>query len=331
MLAAASMHWKYYLWAALAGLVSGGVSLPFWRSWCRRHGIVDDPGHRKIHVIPTPLAGGLAVLTGLLLPLAGAMLFLSFGWVETMIAEKLAYGISKRALPLAAVLLGGAVMGLIGWLDDRFELRPSMKFGGQVLAALLAALAGVRITLFVDSVWFSYLVTILWILTVTNALNFMDNMNGLCAGLAIIGSVCIGGIAASHDQYLVALLAWLGAGAFAGFLPFNFPRASVFLGDSGSHLAGYWLGIMAIMPHFYSPKHPEVWAVFSPLLILAVPLGDLAWVVVLRWRSGQPFYVGDTNHLSHRLVRQGLSKAIAVLLIWTLAALSGGLAWWLNR
>jgi UDP-GlcNAc:undecaprenyl-phosphate GlcNAc-1-phosphate transferase len=132
-------------------------------------------------------------------------------------------------------------------------------------------------------------------------------------------------IAAGQGQYLVATMAFLAAGALLGFLPFNFPRASAFLGDAGSHLTGYLLAVLAILPHFYTAKHPRPLAVLTPLLVLAVPLADLAWVVLLRWRGGQPFYVGDTNHLSHRLVRRGLSPARAVVLIWLLAAGMGAL------
>jgi len=97
----------------------------------------------------------------------------------------------------------------------------------------------------------------------------------------------------------------------------------VFLGDAGSHLVGYLMAVLAILPHFYTPKHPHVLAVFAPLLILAVPLGDLVWVVILRWRMGKPFYVGDKNHLSHRLVNAGFSQTKAVILIWLLAAALG--------
>jgi UDP-GlcNAc:undecaprenyl-phosphate GlcNAc-1-phosphate transferase len=118
-------------------------------------------------------------------------------------------------------------------------------------------------------------------------------------------------------------------GALLGFLPFNYPRAKTFLGDAGSHLTGYWLAVLAILPHFYSRTSPNVWAVMSPLLILAVPLADMAWVVALRTLKGQPFYIGDTNHLSHRLVRAGWTKSRAVASIWLLAAIAGGSAVWL--
>ena len=207
----------------------------------------------------------------------------------------------------------------VGWLDDKRELRPRAKFAGQLAVAALVAATGARITLFVPSLIFSYAITILWILTVVNAFNFTDNMNGLCAGLGAIGACHFAMIAAADGQYLVALIAFLTFGALLGFLPYNFPRARAFLGDAGSHLVGYLLAVLAILPHFYSVRHPHRWAVLIPLLVLAVPLADLVWVVFLRWRIGQPFYQGDTNHLSHRLVRRGLTRWQAVLVIWLLA------------
>jgi UDP-GlcNAc:undecaprenyl-phosphate GlcNAc-1-phosphate transferase len=250
---------------------------------------------------------------------------LPFSSLDAYSAYLLQYGLNRRAVELAGILVGAIGMLVVGWLDDKHELRPSAKFGGQLLIGALVAASGVRITLFVPSIVFSYAITILWILTVINAFNFMDNMNGLCAGLGAIGAWYFAVIAAANDQYLVALIAFLTFGALLGFLPGNFPRARAFLGDAGSHLIGYLLAVLAILPHFYSPHHPRRRAVLMPLLVLAVPLVDMVWVVLLRWRIGQPFYVGDNNHLSHRLVRLGLSRTRAVLLIWLIAAALGSL------
>lgn len=314
-----------YLAAALAAAGVTAGTLPLWRAVCRRRGWVDDPGARKIHQVPVPLAGGLAILCGLLLPLIALGLALQLQFLAPAAADRLLYGLQHRAAQLAAILGGAIGMTLLGWIDDRIELRPLRKFAGQLLIAALVAASGVRITLFVESAIFSYAVTILWILTVTNALNFLDNMNGLCAGLGVIASVQFGVVAAAQDHYLVAALAFLIAGAVAGFLPFNYPRATAFLGDAGSHLIGFLLAVLAILPHFHSPENPRPLAVVGPLLILAVPLLDLAWVVVLRWRAGQPFYVGDTNHISHRLVRRGWTRPRAVAVIWALAAVVGAM------
>jgi len=315
-----------YLLALLGGFSTAFLTLPLWRNWCLKVGLVDEPGQRKIHAAPVPLAGGLAVLTGLTLPLAGGAIAVKLDLLGINAAGLLSYGLSRRAMELIAIVLGAFGMVALGCWDDKHELRPAAKFGGQLLIAVLVALAGVRITLFVHNAFFSYAITVLWILTVTNALNFLDNMNGLCAGLGVVGAWCFAVIAATAGQYLVALIAFVGAGALLGFLPYNFPHASAFLGDAGSHLVGYLLAVLSILPHFYSHKNPEVFAVFKPLLVLAVPLVDLVWVVILRWRLGQPFYVGDNNHLSHRLVRRGWSRPRAVLFIWLLAALSGALA-----
>ncbi len=330
----------YYLAAVVCSCATSAFALPFWRKWCLNHGVVDDPGHRKIHDSPIPLAGGLAVLTGLLLPtLAGAVVLWS-GYVGTAVPASvsagdgqpttgflLSYGLNKRAFELGSILFGGAGMLVLGLLDDRHELRPGPKFVGQFLIAVLVAASGARVTLFVPSVLFSYAVTVFWILTVINAFNFMDNMNGLCSGLGAIGAFYFGTLASSAGQYLVALIAFLTLGALLGFLPYNFPRARAFLGDSGSHLVGYLMAILAILPHFYTARHPHHWAVLAPLFVLAVPLFDMAWVVVLRTSKGQPFYLGDTNHLSHRLVRRGCTRPAAVALIWFLAALAGAAVW----
>lgn len=318
-----------YLFSAVGGALATALSLPLWRAWCRRAGLVDDPGHRKIHAQPIPLAGGLAILTGLFVPVLGAVVVVQLNLLATETADRLSYGFDRRAGQLAALFGGAFGMTLLGWIDDKHELRPALKFAAQFLIASIVAAAGIRITLFVANPVFSYAVTILWILTVTNAFNFMDNMNGLCAGLSLIALLLIGLAAARQAHYLVGAISFLTAGATLGFLPYNFPRATAFLGDAGSHLLGYWLAVLTILPHFYSPKHPHALAVFSPLFILAIPLIDLVWVVVLRWRMKKPFYVGDTNHLSHRLVRRGFSQTQAVWLIWAAAAAVGSVAFWL--
>lgn len=313
---------------ALAGafLVSF-LTLPLWRKICLRLQLVDDPGHRKIHDSQIPLAGGFAILTGMVVPLLVGAVILVWNHSDTSITERLlSHGLTQRKIQLAAIILGGLGIVIIGALDDRFELRPIVKFSGQFLVALLLVAANVRITLFVPNPLFNCAVTILWILTIINAFNFMDNMNGLCAGLGAVSAWCFAEIAAMEGQYLVAIMGLLVCGALLGFLPHNFPKATAFLGDAGSHLVGYLLAVMAILPHFYSRHNPRPWAVLAPLLVLAVPLTDLVSVVIIRWKMGKPFYVGDNNHLSHRIVRRGYSRPYAVLLIWLLAVAIGSLA-----
>ena len=316
---------NYFLAAFAGAFLTTLLALPLWRKWCLRIKLVDDPGQRKIHDHPVPLAGGLAVLTGILLPLAAGAILLKTGTHVLNHTQPIVYGLGKRKLELITIAFGAIAITLLGWFDDKHELKPLPKFAGQLLIAFAVAMA-CRITIFVPSVTFSYVITILWILTVINAFNFMDNMNGLCAGLGAIGAVLFAIIAAANGEYLVATISFLMCGALIGFLPWNFPNARDFLGDAGSHLVGYLLAVMAILPHFYTRQNPHPLAVLSPLLVLAVPLVDLAQVCLFRTLNKKPFWIGDTNHLSHRLVRAGFSKTRAVLLLWLVAAVIGIIA-----
>jgi UDP-GlcNAc:undecaprenyl-phosphate GlcNAc-1-phosphate transferase len=294
----------------LAALVVVWVSLPVWQQVCRRTGLLDAPGHRKLHGEPIPLAGGLAVLTGLL---GSAIIVLC-------VSEPLREHVLNNVRVWTAILGGSILMTLLGVLDDRHALGPGAKFVLQALVALGVAAAGLRITLFVANPVFQYGITVLWILAVINAFNFMDNMNGLCAGLGVVAAATFAAAASRHAQQAEAMFSLLVCGALLGFLPGNYPRARAFLGDAGSHLVGFAMAVLAILPSFYTAQDPRPFAVLIPLLILALPLGDMAWMVVLRTREGKRFYVADTNHLSHRLVRRGLSQPAAVALIWALAA-----------
>jgi UDP-GlcNAc:undecaprenyl-phosphate GlcNAc-1-phosphate transferase len=321
-----SFPFNFYLAAFAGALFTTLFALPLWRKWCLRINLVDDPGQRKIHDIPIPLAGGFAVLTGILLPLAAGAVLLKLGILKISSASLIVHGINRRAIELGVIAFGAIAITVLGWLDDKHELKPLSKFTGQFFIALLVAIACKRITLFVPNIFFSYAITILWLLTIMNAFNFVDNMNGLCAGLGMIGALLFAIIAAADGEYLVALIAFLACGALIGFLPYNFPNARVFLGDAGSHLTGYLLAVLAILPHFYTKQNPHPLAVLSPLFVLAIPLIDLANVVISRTLHRKPFWIGDTNHLSHRLVRAGLSRTHAVLLIWLIATVVGAAA-----
>jgi UDP-GlcNAc:undecaprenyl-phosphate GlcNAc-1-phosphate transferase len=317
---------NFFLAAFAGAFLTTLLALPLWRRWCLRIKLVDDPGRRKIHDHPVPLAGGLAVLTGILLPLAAGAILLKTGAHVLSQTQPIQHGLERRGLELATIAFGAIAITLLGWLDDKRELKPLPKFIGQLFVAVAVAMACKRITLFIHSDVFSYAITIFWILTVINAFNFMDNMNGLCAGLGAIGALLFGVIAAANGEYLVATVGFLMCGALVGFLPWNFPNARAFLGDAGSHLVGYLLAVMAILPHFYNKQNPHPLAVLSPLLVLAIPLIDLAQVVIFRTLNRRPFWIGDTNHLSHRLVRAGLSRTRAVLLLWMIAVMVGILA-----
>jgi UDP-GlcNAc:undecaprenyl-phosphate GlcNAc-1-phosphate transferase len=190
---------------------------------------------------------------------------------------------------------------------------------------LVAAAGGLRVTLFIPVPALQWVLTVLWLVTVMNALNFLDNMDGLCAGVGAICALIFGGIALAHQQTLAATLAAATAGALVGFLPWNFPHARVFLGDSGSHFTGFMLGALAMLPDYYVHQQPSPTQlpVLIPVIVLALPVFDLVVVTWSRWRRGAPIHIGDANHLSHRLVQLGLSRSGAVLVLYALTLVLG--------
>jgi len=298
---------NFFLAAFAGAFLTTLLALPLWRKWCLHTNLLDDPRDGKnydapkIHSGAVPLAGGFAVLTGILLPLIAGAGLIQFGLIKISFANLIAHGLERRGVELAVIALGAIAITILGWFDDKHELKPLPKLLGQFLIALLVALTCKRITLFVHSEAFSYAITILWLLTVINA----------------------------FGEYLVAITGFLMCGALAGFLPWNFPNARAFLGDAGSHLIGYLLAVMAILPHFYTKQNLRPFAVLAPLFVLAIPLIDIAQVSLLRTFNKKPFWIGDTNHLSHRLTRVGLNRTRAVLLLWLFATIIGAVACWL--
>ena len=303
--------------------VISAVSLPLWRALCRRWGHVDDPGHRKIHTQPIPLAGGFTVSAGGLLGGLLIWILASSGVLGSVEVGSLWVG--TEGMRRLGVLLAGAVgMLALGAWDDRRDLGAGAKFLVQGIIAVLVARWGGQVPVPDGMAILGPPLTVFWIVAVTNAFNLSDNMNGLSAGLGLIGATAVS--AASllwRGQSELACGAALIAGSLAGYLPYNYPRASVFLGDAGSQWVGYWISVLALLsvtPSTISNGGlQQSWRV--AFAVVAVPLIDMAFVVVSRTWRGQPFWVGDTHHLSHRLARTGLGKAGAVAVLWLLGAL----------
>ena len=326
------MHWILaYFWVFDVSFMLALMLTPMFQRLSFQWGFVDQPdAERKIHTQPMALLGGLAVFAAfalnliinyaVVMPLVFRLKpqFMNLGDLSIYRAGAISVGPK-----LLVLLLGGAGMIALGVRDDKNDLHARWKFLWQVLIALAVALAGMRIKLFLHSPVLSVLVTVIWIVTITNAMNFLDNMDGLCAGLGMVCSFLFAFIAALQDQYFVCVLALAMAGALLGFLPFNFKPASIFLGDSGSHFVGYMLGVLPVLGTFYRPDSPTLLPVLIPLLILAVPLFDMAMVTWIRIRTGQPIYKGDVNHISHRLVRLGLPQSWAVTLIYLITLTLG--------
>jgi UDP-GlcNAc:undecaprenyl-phosphate/decaprenyl-phosphate GlcNAc-1-phosphate transferase len=189
------------------------------------------------------------------------------------------------------------------------------KVAGQVLAALVIVAADVR-TSFMPFEWMNTLVTVLWVVGVTNAFNLLDNMDGLSAGVAFVASGTLLINAWLLGEFFISLLLVAFMGSLLGFLVYNWSPASIFLGDCGSLFIGYVMASLTLLERYVSHASSYYFAVLMPVLVLAVPLLDTATVMVIRIREGRPIYVGDSRHLSHRLVSLGLTQRGAVLVIY---------------
>jgi UDP-GlcNAc:undecaprenyl-phosphate GlcNAc-1-phosphate transferase len=239
----------------------------------------------------------------------------------------------------ALVLLGGLlVLHVMGLLDDRKPLGPFLKLGVMAAVSLVVIIfTQSRLLTMLDShvggPWASVLVTLFWFLVVTNAMNFMDNMDGLSAGVGAIAAALFMVATLVHGQWFVSACLALLVGSLMGFLHFNFPKkggATIFMGDGGSLVLGFLLAFLTTRATYVSPQPaiggtgPSAWyGVFMPLAVLAIPLYDFCSVVTIRLSQGRSPFVGDLQHFSHRLVRLGLSRRAAVLVIYGFTAVTG--------
>jgi UDP-GlcNAc:undecaprenyl-phosphate GlcNAc-1-phosphate transferase len=226
---------------------------------------------------------------------------------------------------LMGLLAGGTLVFLVGLADDVFGSRFPLaaKAAGQVTAAGILVASGVR-TSFMPGDALDVVVTLLWVVGMTNAFNLLDNMDGLSAGVALVASAVFLVNAWALGEFFISLLLLAFIGSLLGFLAYNFNPATVFLGDCGSLFIGYVIASLTLLERYVSQASSTMFPVLMPVLVLAVPIMDTATVVLIRLREGRPIYVGDRRHLSHRLVALGFSTRAAVLFIY-LVTLSLGL------
>jgi UDP-GlcNAc:undecaprenyl-phosphate GlcNAc-1-phosphate transferase len=289
------------------------LATPLMARIARRTGIVDRPSDpRRMHSQVTPLLGGLAIYVGVMIPTAVLV---------------------KLEPATKAILVGGSIIAAVGVIDDYAEIRPVLKFAGQIAAigALLAfglridhlsvPLTDVTVTL---NPAIAIPLTVLWVATIINMVNFIDGLDGLAAGICAISALTFGAIALSLDRGPAGIAAAILAGAAFAFLRFNFYPASIFMGDAGSMLLGYVLAVISINGVL---KGPATVALIFPLLVLGVPFADLFLVVFRRLRQGVPIYTSGRDHVHHDLVLvAGFSQRTSVLLLYGWCLLLNGLA-----
>jgi UDP-GlcNAc:undecaprenyl-phosphate GlcNAc-1-phosphate transferase len=315
-------------------------ALPFALSWlltrsmialAPRFGLVDHPSHRKVHVSPTPMGGGLAIYLAVLLTLVtvvgAAWLIDNFPAVANGApapAVAHAKGVLSRVGLLAMIVAAASVQMLIGLVDD---LRPrglsyQLRLGVEVLLVGGLLFHGVGLSLFTERWWISAPITILWIVGLTNALNFLDNMDGLSGGVAFWASGLFAIVSFLIGDLFVAGCFLVLMGAVLGFLRYNWNPAKIFMGDAGSNFLGFWMGVLTVVATFYRSELSHV-TILAPLCILAVPIYDSTTVIVLRLSQGRSPFHPDKQHFSHRLVELGFRPKSAVLLIHLVTVTTG--------
>ena len=274
-------------------------------------GITDRPNERSVNRRPNmPLLGGIAVGLGFAAGLAVAI------W---LIAPTL------RAGHLWALSLGGVLLLATGVCDDRFGMNAWTKFGMQIVAAALAISSGYQIdhltepftrTVFVLPTWLSWTVTTLWIVTITNAINLVDGLDGLASGVAAIIAATLAVLAAQSGEFFGVCIGIALVGALLGFLPFNFSPARIFLGDTGALFIGYVLALLSLQGY----RQLTLLTFVVPVFALAVPILDTTLSVIRRLRSRSPIFNADRFHMHHRMLESEGSARSAVLQVYILTA-----------
>jgi UDP-GlcNAc:undecaprenyl-phosphate GlcNAc-1-phosphate transferase len=289
----------------LIGLVLALILVPLSRMVALRTGIVAHPRNDRWHRETVPLLGGVGIALATLL---GTLLTGAAGGLQ---------------IPLAAALL----VFVVGLVDDVTTLTPATKLIAEIALAAMLVYFGFQLN-WVESRLLNNLLTIVWVVGLTNAFNLLDNMDGLCAGIAVVVSAMLlagimtGGAPSEAGDQMTVLALLLGA--TIGFLRFNFPPASIFMGDSGALFLGFTLATLTLSPEGIRGSRTDVAAVIAgPVFVLLIPIFDTTLVTIVRLLSGRSPAVGGRDHSSHRLVAMGLSERTAVGVLWSLAVIGG--------
>jgi UDP-GlcNAc:undecaprenyl-phosphate GlcNAc-1-phosphate transferase len=323
-----------FFYVASASFLLGIIFVLAIRRTALHIGFIDRPTHRKFHIEPTPLGGGVAIFLATSLTVLLALLAVT--WGASFLPGSRGFvdihfgGIASRLSQLSIIFAGATLMAAVGLFDDIRGIKAGWKLLFQIVAALLLVGSGIRITLFIGNPFTNGLLTVIWVVGITNAFNLLDNMDGVSAGVGLIVIGIFSVVAFETGQVFVASLLLALGGTTLAFLLFNFPPAKIFMGDCGSLFLGYMIAALTVVFTFYQEPHP-VSTIFIPLVILALPIYDTASVIVIRLAEKRSPFEADKRHFSHRLVDLGMSVRQAVLIIYLMTFALGLLAVLLYR
>lgn len=305
-----SSFWVSFLTTALMRVVAPRI------------GLIDKPAARKVHVVPTPLGGGVGIWCGVVLPLIAAQVVISLwiksppAWLPLELSQHL-LGAMSRADELWGIIAAATLLAVTGLFDDFRPLSWKFRMALQFGVSIAVVLSGVRPN-FLSNPWLGGVLSVLWFVVLVNSFNFLDNMDGLSGGIALIVSVIFAVMMLTKPEdphWFVAAFFLIVAGSLIGFLCHNWSPARIFMGDAGSYFLGFSIASMTLLGTFYKPNDQFQHVILAPLCVLAVPLYDICSVVLIRLREGRSPFQPDKKHFSHRLVALGLTKVQAVLTV----------------
>ena len=296
------MIWQFILGGVLAFLVAV-YGTPIARAAALRFGVVDHPdGKLKDQVNPVPYFGGLAIYLAVLIPLC------------------LLYEFERSVL---AILLSGTLVLILGLIDDFGVLTPTAKFIGQFIAAVVLIKADILIRVEIFHPYVNLFLTLLWIIGMTNAMNIIDIMDGLAAGIALIASIFLFVVAIMNHYEMIAMFTVTLLGSLAGFLPYNFRPARIYMGDAGSMFLGLMLGTLTILGDYSASN---ALAFLNPILFMGVAIFDTMYVMLLRAIKGKSMFLGSKDHFAVRLKHSGWSVKKIVLTAYGAGLFLGSIA-----
>lgn len=297
--------WGPFLVAMVVALIVTPISIKV----APKIGAMDVPkDERRMHNKAMPRFGGVAIYAGIMVSLAG---------------------FAGDDMSIVSIMIGCTLIFVLGLIDDIKNLKPIIKFGGQVICAAVLYAQGIRIEFITNyfgdgSMVFGdiacFLITVLWIVAITNAVNLIDGLDGLAAGIAAISALCIGYVAYIHGQYMPTLAMMVIAGAALGFLPYNFHPAKTFMGDGGSQLLGFSIAAFSILG---TVKSTTIVVVIIPALVLGLPIFDTLMAIIRRTLRRQSIGTADKEHLHHRIMRAGYGQKRAVMLMYCISGIMG--------
>ena len=301
------------------------VLVPLAKKLAIRWNIHDQPGERKIHITPKPYLGGVAIFFSFILVLLVNLILFLLLKDHAYIQSNFSFLVDQYPLlinvwpKLAAILIGATIIVAVGVMDDINStlISPKLKLIFQTVAAIIPVCFGTSISFFPFD-WMDWVISIFWIVLITNSFNLLDNMDGLSSGVAIVSAIIFLLLAAYQGQFFMALILSIYIGSIFGFLKYNYYPSSIFMGDAGSLFLGYILASLTIEASYVTAESSSLLPALMPVIILSIPLFDTISVIIIRIKEHRPIYVGDKRHLSHRLVDMGFSPRSAVNTIYLL-------------